>query len=161
MHGAWQGAKEGEASADPSGSAGAEKRAERSPGDRQTMASRPGSSRRSRDAARTPEPTLTAIDEDRILGAVRGQTPPKAKRSKFLSKRARPRRQCVRPTTIVNPPARFCVRFRLDTIGVRRFSPLACSVSWVVLSLGYFIANRAVLFMFRPGPCCLRQHSPS
>ena len=67
----------------------------------------------------------------------------------------------VRPTTIVDPPARFFARFRPVTIGARRLSSRL--VRFCGLSSHLHISSPTALSfsIFRPRPCCLRKHSPS
>ena len=74
LHAAGEGAEPGEAPANPIGAASADKTKGRVPGDRETAAPHPETSRRARDSVRTPEPSLTTINEDRLLAAARANS---------------------------------------------------------------------------------------
>ena len=149
LHAAGEGAEPGEAPANPIGATSADKTKGRVPGDRETSAPLPETSRR----ARTHADAGAIADGDQRGSIV-----------SCCARKFRPRRREASSGAIRRDRA-------FDTAGQRRSSirrrdsgafqtrynrspaifVAACSVLWVILSIGYFIANRAVLFDLSPG----------
>ena len=150
LHAAGEGAEPGEAPANPIGAASADKTKGRVPGDRETSAPLPETSRRARDSMRTPEPSLTAINEDRLLAAARANSAQVEERP--VPEQSGVTAPSIRPANDDRQSAGEILRaFQTRYNRSPAIFVAACSVLWVILSLGYFIANRAVLFDLSPG----------
>ena len=123
--------------------------------DRETALTRPDPTRRTRENARMPEVAPAAIDEDRLLDR------PRDNGLKREDKQNREERQTLErsaATTAILPAnddrqsageilRGFQTRYNRSP-GV---FVAVCSILWVVLSLSYFIANRAILFNLASG----------
>ncbi|HUB64111.1 MAG TPA: apolipoprotein acyltransferase, partial [Methylocella sp.] len=145
LRAAGQNDEAGEAPATPLNSS-AEKPKGRLPGDRNNAAPRSEPPRRSRDTARTPEPALTAIDEDRLFGPARANSTQGGEEG-----------QAPEPSSAATPPILPANDDRQSAGEILRAfqtrynrSPAVfaagCSALWGILTLIYFIANRTALF---------------
>src|SRR3984893_1151090 len=119
----------GPAEANPIGTTSPDKAKERLFGEREAATPRPGSSRPPRDAARTPEPRPAAGAEIQAAERSGGAAP------------------SMQPANDDRQSAGEILRaFQSRSNRVPAVFVAACSSLWVLLTLGYFIANRAVLF---------------
>ncbi|MGH6823787.1 MAG: apolipoprotein acyltransferase, partial [Methylocella sp.] len=146
----------GQAEANPIGTTSADKAKERSFGEREAATPRPGPSRPPRNAARTPEPTPAAINEDRLLGPARASSaaPGAEIQAPDGSGGAT---QSLQPANDDRQSAGEILRaFQSRSNRIPATLVVACAVLWIILILGYFIANRAVLFNL-PGGSLLPQ----
>ncbi|MGA9726614.1 MAG: hypothetical protein WBQ84_04040, partial [Methylocella sp.] len=134
------------AEANPIGTTSADKAKERLFGEHEAATPRPSSSRAPRDAERTLEPRPAAIDEDRLFGPSRANSaaPGAEIQAPERSGAAAPSMQ---PANDDRQSAGEILRaFQSRSNRVSAVFVAACSGLWVILALGYFIANRAVLF---------------
>ena len=117
----------------------------------------PAPSRPPHDAARTLERSA-AIDEDRLFGPARANTaaPGTETQTPERSGGAAP---SIQPANDDRQSAGEILRaFQSRSNRVPTAFVAACPGLWVILILGYFIANRAVLFDLPAGPCYPRLH---
>ena len=158
LHATGEGAEPGEAPANPIGAAGADKTKGRVPGDRETAAPHPETSRRARDSMRTPEPSLTAINEDRLLAAARANAAQVEERP--VPEQSGVTAPSIRPANDDRQSAgEICARFRPVTIGVRQFSPRPVRYCGLSFRSAILSPTARSFSIFRPGLCCLRSHS--
>ncbi|MGH6813413.1 MAG: apolipoprotein acyltransferase, partial [Methylocella sp.] len=148
LRAAGQGARPAEAN--PIGTTSVDKAKERLVGEREAAMPR-GPSRPPRDAARTPESGRAAIDEDRLIGPARANSaaPGAEIHAPENSGGAVPSMQ---PANDDRQSAGEILRaFQSRSNRIPPVFIAACSGLWVILTLGYFIANRAVLFNLPAG----------
>ncbi|HEV7911785.1 MAG TPA: apolipoprotein acyltransferase, partial [Methylocella sp.] len=146
----------GPAEANPIGATSADKAKERVFGEREAATPRPSPSRPPRDAAGTLEPRPAAIDEDRLFGPARANSAASGAETQ-ATERSGEAAPSMQPANDDRQSAGEILRaFQSRSSRVPAVFVAACSGLWVLLTLGYFIANRAVLFNL-PGESLLPQ----
>ena len=128
----------------------------RSRSDRETALTRPDPTRRTRDNARMPEAAPAAIDEDRLLDRPRENGLKREDKQQIREERQALERSTVATAILPANDDRQSAGEILRAFQTRyNRSPgvfvAVCSILWVVLSLCYFIANRATLFNLASG----------
>ena len=145
------GQRAGTAAANPAGKTSSDKAKERLFGEREPAMPRPGPSRPPRDAARTLDESRAAADEDGLFDPARANTaaPGAEIQAPEHSGGAVP---SIQPANDDRQFAGEILRaFQSRSNRVPAVFVAACSGLWVILTLGYFIANRAVLFNLPAG----------
>ncbi len=146
----------GPAEANPIGTTSVGKAKEHLFGEREAATPRPGPSRPPRDAAGTPEPRPAATDEDRLFDPARANSAVAGAEIQ-APERSGGAGAPMQPANDDRQSAGEILRaFQSRSNRVPAVFVAACSGLWVLLTLGYFIANRAILFNL-PGESLLPQ----
>ncbi len=136
----------GPAEANPIGTTGADKAKERIFGGREAALPRPGTSRPPRDAAGTMEPPPAATGDDRLSNDARANSAAPGGDA-FALERSSGASPPMQPANDDRQSAGEILRaFQSRSNRAPAVLAAACSGLWIILTLSYFIANRAVLF---------------